>query len=357
MGKRSQGSLDKTTPWAQSREGWVAQLLEVFRENPDLSRFLVDGVLPPCFDSSQIYYLALHQVVWWDEVHRKCLIGDSRDGATESVIFPQNEDGVYDATGTYSDEQKNSGYVVQVKYENEGRWCAGVAMRLTANGVEEGVRADAFDYTGKRIVSVADWTKAVDSEIRRVKSLKPGDKGYEGWIESGRQEGVIYHSDKILILGRRHLNKMDKLGKVTCEKLASEGLTTVGDVIKHLDENKIDLLVAKFRGVTKPFLQKLSNVCSTAIMENAPSKVSHITHTYESRFGASCKERMAKCAALSKQCCVTEMVTHIIRESEKIYANTPFKDSWMFYHDALSLMTAKDCREWMKNQKISEDRG
>ena len=258
----------------------MAQLLEVFRENPDLSRFLVDGVLPPCFNSSQIYHLALHQVVWWDEVHRKCLIGDSRDGATESVIFPQNEDGVYDATGTYSDEQKNSGYVVQVKYENEGRWCAGVAMRLTANGVEEGVRADAFDYTGKRIVSVADWTKAVDSEIRRVKSLKPGDKGYEGWIESGRQEGVISHSDKILILGRRHLNKMDKLGKVTCEKLASEGLTTVGDVIKHLDENKIDLLVAKFRGVTKPFLQKLSNVCSTAIMENAPSKVSHITHTY-----------------------------------------------------------------------------
>ena len=49
------------------------------------------------------------------------------------------------------------------------------------------------------------------------------------------------------------------------------------------------------------------------------------------------------------------MVTHIVCESEKIYANTPFKDSWMFYHDALSLMTANDCREWMKTQKISED--
>jgi hypothetical protein len=34
------------------------------------------------------------------------------------------------------------------------------------------------------------------------------------------------------------------------------------------------------------------------------------------------------------------------------FSDTKYSDSWMFYHDALSLMTAKSCIEWMKLQKI-----
>jgi hypothetical protein len=42
------------------------------------------------------------------------------------------------------------------------------------------------------------------------------------------------------------------------------------------------------------------------------------------------------------------MVTH----SKKCYENTEHSNTYMFYHNALSVMTAKLCVEWMKQQKI-----
>ncbi|KAL7534623.1 hypothetical protein ACHAXR_006003 [Thalassiosira sp. AJA248-18] len=43
-------------------------------------------------------------------------------------------------------------------------------------------------------------------------------------------------------------------------------------------------------------------------------------------------------------------------ETKKAYENTVHKDTWMFYHDALKLMTAKDCVDWMKKQFIDEEK-
>ena len=48
------------------------------------------------------------------------------------------------------------------------------------------------------------------------------------------------------------------------------------------------------------------------------------------------------------------IVTHVVLESKKLYEGTQYEDSWMFYHDALSLMTDKSCVEWMKKQHIDE---
>jgi hypothetical protein len=52
--------------------------------------------------------------------------------------------------------------------------------------------------------------------------------------------------------------------------------------------------------------------------------------------------------------CVTKMIKHIVAESALIFKGTKYEDSWVFYHDALSLMTAKETIMWMKEKGFHE---
>jgi hypothetical protein len=52
------------------------------------------------------------------------------------------------------------------------------------------------------------------------------------------------------------------------------------------------------------------------------------------------------------QVCVTNLVKHIITQTKKCYQYTEHSNTYMFYHDALSLMTANLCVGWMKQEKI-----
>ena len=93
--------------------------------------------------------------------------------------FPRDEDGRYDPDGTFSEERAKKGNGINVKYDKEVRFCLGVAIRTDADGKEGGVRAEAFDYSGKLIVSIDDWTIAKQSEISRVQLLKPKSTDYD----------------------------------------------------------------------------------------------------------------------------------------------------------------------------------
>ena len=50
-------------------------------------------------------------------------------------------------------------------------------------------------------------------------------------------------------------------------------------------------------------------------------------------------------------CCITDMIWHIVVKSSQIFKGTTNKNNWVFYHDALSLMTSKECINWMQNKK------
>jgi hypothetical protein len=47
--------------------------------------------------------------------------------------------------------------------------------------------------------------------------------------------------------------------------------------------------------------------------------------------------------------CVTELVTHIYKESERAMKGTAHEKDWVFYHDALSLMTSQETVKWKEN--------
>ncbi len=49
---------------------------------------------------------------------------------------------------------------------------------------------------------------------------------------------------------------------------------------------------------------------------------------------------------------MTNLVKHIVIQTKKCYQDTQHSNTYMFYHDALSLMTANLCVEWTKQQNI-----
>jgi hypothetical protein len=57
---------------------------------------------------------------------------------------------------------------------------------------------------------------------------------------------------------------------------------------------------------------------------------------------------------MSPYLCVTKMIEHIVTESALMFKGTKYEDSWVFYHDALSLMTAKETVAWMKEKGFHE---
>ena len=65
--------------------------LALDEKDVDLDDFKVDGILPPEFDVNKLQRFNLDQIVWWDEVNKKCHIVNMREGARDFVQFPRNE--------------------------------------------------------------------------------------------------------------------------------------------------------------------------------------------------------------------------------------------------------------------------
>ena len=49
---------------------------------------------------------------------------------------------------------------------------------------------------------------------------------------------------------------------------------------------------------------------------------------------------------------ITDYVQWIVTKTKKAFIGTAHENDWYFYHDALSLMTAEQCKQWMKDNDI-----
>ena len=207
MTKRKQGSSDPNSNWAQARRAWTQQLLARLGK---LVREPKHGPLEKRFDGDIQGKLALDQIVWWDETHRKCLIGGQNPSKSIQMLFPRNKEGRIDIEkGEYSQERKT---ILNVKYEKECRLGLGVAMvtPLDPDGTTlpaEGRRCHPYDYSSKMMISVNDYKRMTKLEFDRVKSLKCRN-GY--WTSSNRDQNIKYYSnDPVIMLrgvGKKLLN-------------------------------------------------------------------------------------------------------------------------------------------------------
>jgi len=78
------------------------------------------------FNRDIIGKLDLHQIVWWDEIHRKCLIGGLSATKDYVLQFKRDKNDKIDfENGKYSDKIITK---LNVKYEKECRLGLGCAM-------------------------------------------------------------------------------------------------------------------------------------------------------------------------------------------------------------------------------------
>jgi hypothetical protein len=55
---------------------------------------------------------------------------------------------------------------------------------------------------------------------------------------------------------------------------------------------------------------------------------------------------------LSGNVCITELVEHIYLHSKEAFRGTIHADNWYFWHNALSLITAKETILWKQEKSI-----
>ena len=116
--------------------------------------------VPSCSDKTQFPSLTSTQLVFFDEVHVKQVSGPPTTSRLNeyNVLFPRNEEGKVDLKrGVYelNNEPKKSTF----KYEQEGRFCLGVAKVEMKDGTITGKLCPVFNYIDKKIVTIDAYKK------------------------------------------------------------------------------------------------------------------------------------------------------------------------------------------------------
>ena len=87
-----------------------------------------------------------------------------------------------------------------VKYEEEVRLCLGVFLFQYPCGKIERLRIKPFSYTGKTIITKAEWCRKVSYELDRVKNLKSDRRGNKDQWNQTTRNGRIFPKNKLTVL-------------------------------------------------------------------------------------------------------------------------------------------------------------
>jgi hypothetical protein len=177
------GSRDPESLWAKARVGlcsqFYKQLMLGVQQDPIAGQYEHDISLLELDGEEMTVPLQLHAIAWWDEHHKKCILGpvckrETRIWQDDAGAPTKQEDG-----GVLPNKKRKT----SAKFVQEARGCFGVAMRRNDEGYE-GVRAAPFNYSGRTVVGVKNFVSRCNEEMRRVKQLKGrwGQSG-EGYPE------------------------------------------------------------------------------------------------------------------------------------------------------------------------------
>lgn len=94
------------------------------------------------------------------------------------------------------------------------------------------------------------------------------------------------------------------------------------------------------------------NEAQSASNENSPKIIDHraSSNPYRSKFGEDWEQHLQASPTFSNSSCICNYIEHMMRESEQVMKGTIHEKTWMVYHDALSIMTSRSTKEWMKEK-------
>ena len=162
------------------------------------------------------------------------------------------------------------------------------------------------------------------------------------WVRHVHKHDEIYNDDTLIYLEKKDSTKsMKGIGNVTLKQLSEHGVSIVKDVLTY-DAGNMTSALRKIRTYIGHF----------KVLDSRPPPTDHRKddNPYESLYGRTWRDEVINSTAMKPFVCITELVTHIYKESEHIMKGTVHEDSWYFYHDALSLMTSSKRKIWMREK-------
>eukprot|EP00536_Pseudo-nitzschia_multiseries_P007536 jgi/Psemu1/18162/gm1.18162_g len=325
-----QGSKNKTDAWCRASFRWFAQLLLRFGEidfsHPIFRKLLGPAYVkekpPPCYDISLLTPLKLSQVVWFDELHKQCHIGESgsRVGTGKpnvAISFKRNANGKLDPNGKYPEKGKT---VLQVKYEQQARFNFGVYMSEDGKGNRV---QPPFEYTGKKLITRVERNKL------RLQA-----------IEYGLKTPALEELFMKMIPFSVFLSLF--------EKLQQHNLRFVRD-LKALSGNTSEIrsIAASVSGISFERLSAFVRAAEACLEGSPPPVVDHrlASNPYLSLYGEDSWEQQCDKDCMTGKMCVTEMIDFMFDQTKAIMGENGF-----IYHDALVLMTSADSVSYMKEK-------
>jgi hypothetical protein len=372
--KLKQGDTDPDSAWSRARYNWVLQLLIRFglfvylavppippspiqeaatssSSNLDLLNVTTTTTtttdplmnnIPDCFNEKKMTPLSMYQIVWWDESHQVCKLATNGNGKKNQVRFHRDPSGKLDPNGALN----NPHMELRVKYEKEvrlGLGCAATKCRSTDK--IEGKRCKAFCYSGKVVLTIKDYNAKKKAELKRVKGLS----GNNYWVVDRRKKGEFYLDDEIVA------GIIPGIGEKFSKMLRGEGIGTV-QALACLSDEAIRVLTAKRdKHLTRNVLEKFRDSAKLSRNINKPADLilDHrlADNPYLSMYGEEeWEKRIKKSITLAAYMSIADMIEFMVVESQRVMKGTYHEDDWFFYHDALSLMTAKSTIDWMREK-------
>ena len=233
-----------------------------------------------------------------------------------------------------------------MKFAKQGRFSFSVCVVIDKDGNKIGVRMKPFDYSGKKIITISAFKKMVQQEISRVRNLTMKEKLQQRWAgNTHRPDNMLWENDRISF--------MKGIGPKKCTILESAGVKTVKD-FKVLDDSSIKNLSAQSKIGIK-VLHKIKKQSIKALSGTTPYPLRYdwtkdTINPYLKRYGEDKWEEKIQSVSrsgLTRVVNVTKLIEHIEKETKKAYADTPFKDTYKWSHDALTQMCDKECKAWM----------
>jgi hypothetical protein len=338
--RRSQGSDDPTSAWARARWYWNTQLLIRFDRLPseEIEKLKdANGNLPLYFQKNLLTPLNIEGIVWWDETHRKCLIGSAMEF---HFRFKRDTNGKLDNNGTFAQGAVSK---MNVKFEKEVRLGLGCAVVAEKDGVPcHGVVAKEYNYTSKLMVGLKKWYRFLGEATEAVKRDRSPNSPWEVDV---RDKTKKYEGEKVSVL--------KNIAGATASKLGKHGVVLVKDMA-DLSLDKLNHILQCEQRLPYSKLKAAWDIAQTALPGSPPPKIDYRKHDnpYEARFGDNWESEIRKHKNLSSFVPVTDYILDIYNEGRRIYHGTDYEASWMFYHDALNQMTEKDTMKWMQEKGI-----
>jgi len=285
---KKSGSADKTKSWAkaslaQARQQKV-QILAGHGDRRARQECEREGWTP----------IALCQIAWWDERHRKVCLGCSskyewrfmvdKDHPECRILDPE------DPRAALPPAMPRT----TAKYLSEARRSLGVAMKDDGNGNLTGHRFEPYPYDSQLMIGLEKFQKKELAEIRRVATLVGGE-----WRKAPKANDLV-----IKVPGffehRRY------------------SIRYIGMKVKDLPGGRYQAL---YPGPVRPGDPRIDGPGADLLAPREEWKW---------------QVRNVLGRGNSPVVCVTDMMDHIMSEGDKFFKGTKYEKTWVIGHDHLS---------------------